>query len=62
MISVQWSFELNNLSPYNEVLRITNNLHRQALLQCMERNLDTDDSIFLVPWHFVKSRFHCSYN
>ena len=49
---------------YNEVLDITNDILQPDLLKCMEKDLDItnpryNEPISLVPWHFVKSRFHC---
>jgi len=49
---------------YSEVLSVTKNIFQPSNSECMKNNLDVTNPrynkpIFPVPWHFVKSRFHC---
>ena len=62
---IQWNLDLTNLYLYNKVLDITNDFLFPNSRKYMKKNLDImnySEQMLSVPWPFVKSGFHCTWN
>ena len=57
---VQWNLDLTNLYNYNKVLGITNDIFQPSNSVMYGKEPRYNEPISLVPWHFVKSRVHCT--